>query len=119
MRLLQNLEGAAWDKCNDVYIKMAGDFTSANIFSTDDLKIDHKFYGRGKDAWGAGVKMEGHVNGVKKLVEVDYNFKAGQTYTFTVSGRARRTCIDYIIFYERSISFTTGESIDIATANVV
>ena len=117
MRLLQNLEGAEWDKSNDVYIKMAGNFTTGNIFSTDDLKHDHKFYGRGKDNWGAGINMEGHVDGVKKLVPVFYNFIAGEEYTFTMSGRAQRTCIDYIIFYETTISYTIGEEKDIAALN--
>lgn len=117
MRLLQNLEGAEWDKSNDVWIKLEGNFTSGNVFSTDDMKHNHKFYGRGKDKWGAGINMEGHVNGEKKLVPAIYNFIAGEEYTFTMSGRAERTCIDYIIFYETTISYTIGEEKDIAALN--
>lgn len=117
MRLLQNLEGAEWDKSNDVWIRMDGNFTSGNAFSTDDLKHDHKYYGRGKDNWGAGVKMEGHVNGNKTLVAAQYNLIKGEEYTFTMSGRAQRTCIDYIIFYESSMNFKLGEEVDIASEN--
>jgi len=119
MRLLQNLEGAAWDKCNDVYVKLEGDYTAgaACKFPLDILKTDHKFYGRGKDEWGAGINIEGHVATVKTLAPGIYNLKAGVEYTFTMSGRAQRTCIDYIIFYETSISFQIGESIDIAAVN--
>ena len=119
MRLLQNLEGAEWDKSNDVYIRLEGNFTSGNAFSTDDMKHDNKFYGRGKDNWGAGINMEGHVNGVKTLTPATYNLIAGEEYTFTMSGRAQRTCIDYIIFYESNMTFTIGEEKDIASENPV
>lgn len=118
MRLLQNLEGAEWDKSNDVYIRLEGNFTSGNAFSTDDMKHNHKFYGRGKDNWGAGINMEGHVGGVKTLTPAIYNLIAGEEYTFTMSGRAQRTCIDYIIFFEQNaFPYTIGEEKDIASEN--
>lgn len=117
MRMLQNLEGAEWDKSNDVWVKLEGDFTSANAFSTDQIKENHKFYGRGKDNWGSGVKMEGHVNNTKTHATFQVNLKQGEEYTFTMSGRAERTCIDYIIFFESSLGLKFGEEVDIASEN--
>lgn len=117
MRLLQNLEGAEWDKSNDVWVKLDGNFTSANAFSTDALKHDHKFYGRGKDNWGAGVRLEGHIDGTKTYATAKYNLVEGEEYTFTMSGRAQRTCIDYIIFFESSLNFQVAEEVDIASEN--
>lgn len=116
-RLYQRLEGQPDDKCNDVYIKMAGDFTSGNSIALADLKKDHKFFGRGVDKWGALYSIEiGHGDS-KHQGPVVYQLKEGETYTFTVSGRAQRTNVDYWILYENSISYTLGAHKDIAAEN--
>ena len=73
--MLQNLEGAAWDKCNDVYLKMKGDFTSGSGLVKSDLEHDHKMYGRGKNNWGSLHKLEVHGKGHKDAV---YGLKAGE-----------------------------------------
>ncbi|MEX0982589.1 MAG: hypothetical protein WD577_14640 [Bacteroidales bacterium] len=52
-RMFQRLEGLPSDKCNDVYIKMAGNFTSGNNVDKQYLTKFVKFYGRGVNQWGA------------------------------------------------------------------
>jgi len=117
-RMLQNLEGAEWDKSNDVYIKLEGDYTSGiSGWAKSDLTTNQKFYGRGKDNWGALVKLEAQINGSKQHATPLYNLKKGETYTMTISGRAQRTCIDYFLIFEKSLGLKVGEEVDIATQN--
>jgi len=66
MRMYQPLnDHEEGDKRNDVWIKLAGTFTSSCVFPNVALKHNHKFWGRGVRKWGSAHKMEGHVNGVK------------------------------------------------------
>lgn len=113
-RLFQRLEGQPDDKCNDVYIRMAGNFTSANSIPTPVLKTDQKFFGRGVDKWGAFYSIDTHDYGQAPVL---YHLTKGEIYTFTVSGRAQRTNVDYWILYENSISYTLGAHKDIAALN--
>ena len=120
MRMYQPLaDDEEEDKRNDVYVRMAGDFTSAFVYSTETLKSDHKFWGRGVRQWGSTHKLEAEVNGNNVLTRVLYNLIEGETYTFTMSGRAQGTSIDYILFYEyeseASLNFTVDNYTDIAT----
>lgn len=117
MRLYQRLEGAEEDKCNDVYIKMTGDFTSAtDQYTTNDLKNDLKFFGRGVDQWGAAYSGDGGEAHNKSAIV--YNLKEGMKYTFTMSGRSQRANIDYILFYNtKDIAITSGVNKDIAELN--
>ncbi|MDE5417082.1 hypothetical protein L3049_03600 [Labilibaculum sp. DW002] len=116
MRMHQRLLGLAEDKCNDVYVRLAGEFTSASkAFTTDDLKQDMKFYGRGTDTWGVCYKGEGGEH--HKREAIMYNLKKGQEYVFTMSGRAQRTNIDYILFFETSIPLIVKSFVDLATNN--
>lgn len=116
MRMYQPLaDGEEADKRNDVYIKLAGDFTTACAYSTETLKSDHKFWGRGVRKWGSTHKLEGGVNGKDVLAQVIYNLKKDETYTFTMSGRAQGTSIDYILFYESNLGFTIVNHTDLAT----
>lgn len=113
-RMLQNLEGAAWDQSNDVYFKMEGDFESGiDGWTKSDLTTNQKFYGRGKDNWGALVNLEKGSAHAAAL----YKFKKGETYTMTVSGRSQRFCVDYFLIYENSLGLKVGEEVDIATEN--
>jgi hypothetical protein len=113
-RLYQRLEGQPDDKCNDVYIRMAGNFTSANSIPTSVLKTNQKFFGRGVDKWGALYSIDTHNYGQAPVL---YNLTEGEIYTFTVSGRAQRTNVDYWILYDNSISYTLGAHKDIAVLN--
>lgn len=113
-RLYQRLQGQPDDKCNDVYIKMTGNFTSANNIPASVLKRNEKFYGRGVNKWGALHTIDTHQYGKQPVL---YNLIEGEIYTFTVSGRAQRTNVDYWILYESSLSFTLKSNNDIAVSN--
>ncbi|WP_299547468.1 hypothetical protein [Seonamhaeicola sp.] len=103
------------DKRNDLWFKLEGDFTTASAFPTEELKKNHKFWGRGVRKWGSIHKMEGHIDGVKKHAVVAVNLKKDEEYTLTISGRAQGCSIDYIIFYERSLEETENFEVDIHT----
>ena len=113
-RLFQRLEGLPDDKCNDVYIRMSGNFTSGNHVSTDELKQDQKFYGRGVNEWGALYNLEAHEAGHAPAI---YSLIEGEIYTLTVSGRAQRTNIDYWLLYETSLPIVLQGHKDLAAEN--
>lgn len=126
MRMLQSLEKCAvgtnhcandgyekGDKRNDLWFKIEGDFTSASTFPTEEIKKNHKFWGRGVRKWGSIHKMEGHINGVSKHADVIVNFKEGEEYTLTISGRAQGCSIDYILFYEKDLETKQGSEFTI------
>ncbi|GEM_PF-2196860 len=128
MRMLQPLEtctpGTAdctdqgyekGDKRNDLWFKLQGDFTSASSFSTEDLKKNHKFWGRGVRKWGSIHKMEGHINGNKTHSDVIVNLKKDEEYTLTISGRAQGCSIDFIVFYEYALEQNGDFKVDIHT----
>lgn len=110
-RMAQNQNGAAWDKCNDIYVKMEGDFTSGNNTPKSILTQWTKLYGRGLEDWGAFVQLD--VNHTK--YQPVYNLKAGVEYTLSVSGRATRTCVDYYLFYKEGADVQVAEKLDLAT----
>jgi hypothetical protein len=106
MRMYQPLaDGELGDKRNDVWVKLAGDFTTACVYPTEELKKNHKFWGRGVRKWGSMHKLEGHVDGVKKMNFVHYNLKKDESYTLTISGRAQGCSIDYILLYDDSANY--------------
>ena len=113
-RLFQRLEGAENDKCNDVYVKMSGNFTSGDSGVSDEqLRKDYKFVGRGVNRWGAMYKIEIDHAFPKAI----YNFIKGEEYTLTVSGRSKRCSVDYWLIYETSIPIKIGANIDLAANN--
>ena len=116
IRLFQRLEGLEEDKCNDVYVKLAGDFTTAtDKYTTEELKNNMKFFGRGVDNWGSCYSGESDGNHVKSAII--YNLKEGEQYTFTMSGRSQRTNIDYILLYDTDLNIKGGAHKDIAELN--
>lgn len=115
MRMYQPLlDGEAGDKRNDVWVKLTGDYTTACVYPTEELKKNHKFWGRGVRKWGSAHNLEGHVDGVKKLNKVVYNLKKDEEYTFTISGRAQGCSLDYILFYDESLGLSVAIHDDIA-----
>ncbi len=104
---------APWDQCNDVFIKMEGDFTSGNETPMNILANWTKFYGRGFNAWGSFVQAD--VNHAK--YKLAYNLKAGEVYTLCISARSRGVCIDYFLFSMQPLH--AEEKIDLATINPV
>lgn len=116
IRLFQRLEGLEEDKCNDVYVRLAGDFTTAtDQYTTEELKNDMKFFGRGVDKWGSCYSGESDGDHVKSAII--YNLKEGKKYTFTMSGRSQRANIDYILIYDPDLQITGGAHKDIAALN--
>jgi hypothetical protein len=102
----KRLAGAASDKCNDGYVKMAGDFTSPftgpATLEPDvaHLKGNEKFFGGATHpafGWATELDYLGHIK-----VAARYNFKAGETYTLTVSGRSVRWNTDFITLYNEA-----------------
>lgn len=106
-RARKRLAGEAADKCNDCYVRMEGDFdapATTNVNNTpaneEQLRQDFKFYGGNANDWGwaSGFDMGGDTN---KRYPI-YYFKAGETYTVTISGRAQRFNIDYMMWYNEA-----------------
>lgn len=113
MRMYQRLDGQPEDKCNDVYIRMTGNFTSGNSsYTTADLKSNMKFWGRGINKWGNILNGENSSH-VKQAVM--YNLIEGEEYSFFMSGRAQRTNIDYILFFETSLGLSVQYNVDLAS----
>jgi uncharacterized protein YjdB len=104
------------DKRNDVYIKLAGNYSSECAYPKSILETNHKFWGRGVRIWGSIHSMEAHVDGVRKLAKVVYGLIEGEEYTLTMSGRAQGCSIDYILLYEESLNLSVT-NIDIAAVN--
>lgn len=114
MRMHQRLEGQPDDRCNDVYIKMAGNFTSGHaLISTEGLKEDQKFFGRGTN-WGVGYRLDVYIDGEEKRFPARYNLIEGETYTLTISGRSKRTNLDYWILIDNSEDFAPIAQDDMA-----
>ena len=100
------------DVANDAYVRLEGNFTAGpNVGNAhgDDaplttLQTDTKFFG-GNDnafAWASGNRLDlgGETN---KRVAI-YNLRAGETYTFTLSGRSRYFKVNRIVFRHESVS---------------
>ena len=94
------------DVANDCYVRVAGDFAAAPDADKDDskfarlseLKTDHKFFG-GKPkefAWASGKKLD--IGGDRHKKIAAYQFKSGEKYTLTVSGRSQKFKIDQFMF---------------------
>ncbi|MGY6647712.1 hypothetical protein [Wenyingzhuangia sp. IMCC45574] len=122
MRMLQPLQKVSGtnhyeegDKRNDVWIKLQGDFETACVYPTTQLKGNKKFWGRGVRKWGSIFKLESHVDDVKKQNVVVYRLKKDKSYKLTMSGRAQGCSIDYILLYERSLESSLGFKVEIHT----
>ncbi len=117
MRLYQRLvNGDEEDKSNDVFIRMKGNFTSATEdYATEDLKTDLKFFGRGVSEWGTSTSGDGGSKHKKSAIL--YNFIEGEEYTFTMSGRSQNANIDYILFFDTSLSIKVQGKKDLAAEN--
>ncbi len=113
MAQLLKAYGAPWDQCNDIFIKMEGDFVSGSTdIDTSILKTWKKYFGRGKDTWGSFTRMD---KGNHALFDVYYKLTAGEEYVFSISGRSKGVCIDYFLL--TTCPVVANESVDLAVAN--
>lgn len=106
LRCSKRLDGAPADQCNDAYVKMQGDFTSPYTGAPtaepdiEGLSRSEKFFGgAAHPAFGWAVQLDylGHIK-----LKPRYVFKAGKTYTLTISGRSKRFNIDYFVLYNEN-----------------
>lgn len=119
LHIYKNLQGEEPDKCNDVYIKVEGDYAAgAGAPVLADLKKDNKHYGgdHSKSQWSGDKPIDVH----EKKWAATYVFKAGETYTLTMSGRAQRANINRLVFTtaaakEKALNPATPESIGTPT----
>jgi len=102
IRARKRLEGARKDLCNDCYVKIAGDFTSGNPKAAlSALLTDTKLYGGDADGWGWAGSLDSEE---ADHTPAKYIFKAGETYTLTISGRSQRFNIDRIVLFHSDIT---------------
>lgn len=111
---LNQADGVArTDQCNDVFVKLEGDYTSASEASQEILGSWNKWFGRGFNAWGAFTMLDVQHKKYKPI----YNLKAGVEYTLYISGRSTGVCIDYILLSKAPV-IVTGRK-DLSTHNDV
>ena len=102
LRARKRLEGARKDLCNDCYVKMAGDYSSGNPKAAlSALLTDTKLYGGDADDWGWATNLDSEE---ADHTPAKYVFKAGETYTLTISGRSQRFNIDRIVLFHSDIT---------------
>lgn len=107
-QLIQDGKTSRTDLCNDVYVKMEGDFKSGNDTSLEVLKSWNKYYGRGFNAWGSFNNIEAEHKHQKPV----YELEAGKEYTLYISARSKGVCIDYFALVQEPIGVTA--KLDIA-----
>ena len=116
IRAHKNLQGARHDYCNDGYARMEGDFGigTGGPPNMDFLTKDTKIYGGFANDWDWAQRLErGHSKG-----NAVYRFKAGETYTFRISGRSRRWNIDRIVFYHSSVNGDVAKAVTVESSLV-
>ncbi|GAA3514664.1 hypothetical protein GCM10022393_30780 [Aquimarina addita] len=108
------------DIANDCYVRVDGDYNegpNAGNSHNDQaplaaLKSDTKFFG-GNDksfVWADGSRLD--LGGETNKRSAIYDFKAGETYTLTVSGRSQLFKLDRIMFRKTSVNESGAESLD-------
>jgi hypothetical protein len=109
IRCRKRLEGEKGDKCNDGWVKLEGDFETANDVPTGDLKKNEKIFGGDEDKWGWATQLDwqGHIKR-----EALYKLKKGVKYTITLSGRSIRWSVDYLVMYNTT-NYAKQEVLDI------
>lgn len=107
MRGRKRLAGAEWDKCNDCYVKLEGDFQTGNKnYATKVLKKDTKVYlpspqkDNGAKTWAWAENLDSKEAHHEPAI---YILKAGETYTLTVSGRSIRYNLDRVVFRHQDV----------------
>ncbi|GEM_PF-3550056 len=115
------------DVANDAYVRVEGDYNegpNAGNSHGDDallslLTADTKFFGGNNNqfSWASGNRLDpgGHTN---KRVAI-YDFKAGETYKLTVSGRSKLFKINRLVFRHTSVSSNVAQSLSTPESSLV
>lgn len=97
----KRLEGVKPDWCNDAFVKLSGNFESANSLTKEVLQKDIKILQDGNDEtaelewhWASTAEKERHVYN-----DFVYQLKKGEKYVLTLSGRSQRFSVDYLVLY--------------------
>ncbi len=101
MMTSKRLEGDRGDWCNDAFVKITGDFTSATNLSKGELENYMKYFQEGSTKtpeleWHWGVRAE---KGRHEFFNLIYSLKKGAQYTLTLAGRSQRFSVDYLVLY--------------------
>jgi hypothetical protein len=101
MQTSKRLEGARGDLCNDVWVKMSGDFESATNLETTILKDYLKYFQEGsvktpEKSWHWAWRAE---KGKHVFYNLVYKLKKGERYILTLAGRSQRFSIDYMVLF--------------------
>lgn len=99
IRARKRLESKRQDISNDCYVAMKGDFTTGGDVPLKVLKEDTKMFGGRPDDWGWTMSLDPHGQKFPAI----YQFKAGETYTLTISGRSKNFNIDRFILVHESV----------------
>lgn len=111
--------GQPGDHSNDAYVRVDGDYgagpNAGNSHGNDAplsmLMSNTKFFGGNANSfsWNSGNRLDpgGHDN---KRVAV-YDFKAGEEYTFVMSGRSKWFSVDRIVFRHASVSSGVAQNL--------
>jgi hypothetical protein len=114
------------DVANDCYVRVEGDYTAGpgphtghgDNASLALLQSDTKYFGGAIDSWKweNGQNSSGNAGNLdpggesNKRIAV-YDFKAGETYTLTVSGRSKFFRINRIMFRHTSVAENTAQNL--------
>jgi len=98
----KRLEGVQGDWCNDTYVKLTGNYSSATNLPKNELENYIKFFQEGSTKtpqleWHWGHRAE---KGKHQFFELIYTLKKGEKYTLTLAGRSQRFSVDYFVLYD-------------------
>ncbi len=98
----KRLEGARGDQCNDAFVKLSGDFISANKLPIQELTEYIKYFQEGSTktpelSWNWAIRAE---KGTHEFHNLIYELKKGQEYVLTLAGRSQRFSVDYLLLYD-------------------
>ncbi|WP_193213749.1 PKD domain-containing protein [Luteolibacter marinus] len=123
LRCRARLDGAAGDKNNDCYVRMAGlngasfgPGPDAGNSHMDDaplsmLSQDTKMYGGSPNSWGWANLLDAGGSSNKRWPV--YRFDAGSTYRLTISGRSIKFNLDRIVLRKSTVTDTSAKAASI------
>ncbi|MGJ8680560.1 MAG: hypothetical protein ACSHXM_09515 [Paraglaciecola sp.] len=113
LKARKRLNGESSDKSNDGYVRVDGNYSASPLAGDnhrddaqlEDLKRDVKLFGGDADKWGWAYTLDlgGHLNKRQPI----YDFKAGEQYTLTMSGRSKNYNVDKITFFNTELYSTS------------